>query len=99
LRGFHPRITHCNPLPDRLPRNHHENAHPAIAAADAFDRDRASIAGGNRLSFTKPNIVVIMADDIGYGDLSCYGAQVFKTRHLDRLAAQGPALLPVFRIS
>jgi arylsulfatase A len=49
-------------------------------------------------SFTKPNIVVIMADDIGYGELSCYGAQVFKTRHLDRLAAQGPALLPVFRV-
>ena len=37
----------------------------------------------------KPNIIVIMADDIGYGDLSCYGASVFKTPHIDRLAAEG----------
>jgi arylsulfatase A-like enzyme len=37
----------------------------------------------------KPNIVIIMADDVGYGDLSCYGATTFKTPHLDRLAAEG----------
>jgi len=37
----------------------------------------------------KPNIIVIMADDVGYGDLSCYGASVFKTPQLDKLAAQG----------
>lgn len=38
---------------------------------------------------TKPNIIVIMADDLGYGDLSCYGATVFKTPNIDKLAAQG----------
>ena len=38
---------------------------------------------------TKPNIVLILADDIGYGDLGCYGATRVKTPHLDRLAAQG----------
>ena len=37
----------------------------------------------------KPNIIVIMADDLGYGDLSCYGANTFKTPHIDQLAAQG----------
>jgi arylsulfatase A-like enzyme len=37
----------------------------------------------------KPNIVFILADDIGYADLSCYGAQHAKTPNLDRLAAQG----------
>jgi len=37
----------------------------------------------------KPNIIVIMADDLGYGDLSCYGATVFKTPHIDKLASQG----------
>ena len=36
-----------------------------------------------------PNIVVIMADDLGYGDLSCYGATRLKTPNLDRLAAEG----------
>jgi len=37
----------------------------------------------------KPNIIVIMADDLGYGDLSCYGATVFQTPHIDRLAKEG----------
>jgi arylsulfatase A len=37
----------------------------------------------------KPNIIVIMADDLGYGDVSCYGATVFKTPNLDKLAAEG----------
>ena len=37
----------------------------------------------------KPNIIVIMADDLGYGDLSCYGATVFKTPNIDKLAAEG----------
>ncbi|WP_417378959.1 sulfatase family protein [Gimesia sp.] len=36
-----------------------------------------------------PNIIVIMADDLGYGDVSCYGATELKTPHIDRLAAEG----------
>lgn len=36
-----------------------------------------------------PNIVLIYADDLGYGDLSCYGATVHQTPRLDRLAAEG----------
>lgn len=38
---------------------------------------------------TKPNVVVILADDIGYGDLGCYGATRIKTPNLDRLAREG----------
>tara|TARA_R110000850_G_scaffold259413_4_gene386315 strand:- start:5675 stop:7234 length:1560 start_codon:yes stop_codon:yes gene_type:complete len=41
------------------------------------------------LSAAKPNIIVIMADDLGYGDVSCYGATAFSTPHIDRLAAEG----------
>jgi arylsulfatase A-like enzyme len=37
----------------------------------------------------KPNIIVLLADDIGYGDLSCYGAKHARTPNLDKLAAQG----------
>lgn len=37
----------------------------------------------------QPNVIVIMADDMGYGDLSCYGATTFKTPHIDALAAGG----------
>ncbi len=36
-----------------------------------------------------PNVVVILADDLGYGDLGCYGATQTKTPHLDRLAREG----------
>ncbi len=49
------------------------------AAAPAFLR-----GAGER-----PNVVVILADDIGYGDLSCYGAKAVRTPNLDRLAQRG----------
>jgi len=37
----------------------------------------------------QPNIVLIMADDLGYGDLGCYGQQLIATPNIDRLAAEG----------
>ena len=37
----------------------------------------------------RPNILYIMCDDMGYGDLSCYGQQHFRTPNIDRLARQG----------
>jgi arylsulfatase A-like enzyme len=38
---------------------------------------------------TGPNVIVILADDVGYGDLGCYGSTKVKTPHLDKLAAAG----------
>ena len=38
---------------------------------------------------TKPNILLIQADDLGYGDLSIYGQAMFQTPNVDRLARNG----------
>ncbi len=40
-------------------------------------------------SAKSPNIIILLADDLGYGDLSCYGSQSVETPHLDSLAAEG----------
>ncbi|MDH4476053.1 MAG: sulfatase-like hydrolase/transferase [Verrucomicrobiaceae bacterium] len=39
--------------------------------------------------WAKPNVIVIMADDLGYGDVGCYGATAVKTPNIDQLAAEG----------
>jgi len=41
------------------------------------------------LQADRPNMILIMADDLGYGDLSCYGNRAFQTPHLDAMAAEG----------
>ncbi|MFC1596954.1 arylsulfatase [Planctomycetota bacterium] len=46
-------------------------------------------ASGADVTDEKPNIIYIMADDLGYGDLGCYGQQKIRTPNLDRMAAEG----------
>lgn len=47
------------------------------------------LLAGPLLAFDKPNFVVILADDLGYGDLGCYGSPTIRTPHLDRMALEG----------
>jgi arylsulfatase A len=54
---------------------------PAVAILVAFGMSLANAE--------TPNVIVIMADDLGYGDLSCYGATSIQTPHIDRLASEG----------
>ena len=46
-------------------------------------------AGNKEEKTEQPNIVFIMADDLGYGELGCYGQEKIQTPNIDRLAAQG----------
>ncbi len=59
-----------------------------IAAATCFFPHAVqSIAQG--INKNLPNILLILADDLGYGDLGCYGQEIIKTPNLDKLAQEG----------
>ena len=44
---------------------------------------------GAKAASKKPNIIYILADDLGYGELGCYGQKLIKTRNIDSIAANG----------
>ena len=46
-------------------------------------------AGEKNLNEDLPNIVVIYCDDLGYGDLGCFGNTVIRTPNIDRMASEG----------
>ena len=47
------------------------------------------LSAGEKSSMSKPNVVLILVDDLGYGDLSCYGGTDLRTPHIDRLVSAG----------
>jgi arylsulfatase A len=51
--------------------------------------DINQVAADDSLVTDHPNIVYILADDLGYGELSCYGQQRYETPHIDQLAERG----------
>lgn len=64
---------------------------PAVLPAGLLTGSHASeaTAAETQSAKRKPNIVLIFADDLGYGDLSCFGQKHFQTPNIDRLAKEG----------
>jgi arylsulfatase A-like enzyme len=56
----------------------------ALSFAEAFHHPQSLLAQS-----TKPNIIIVFADDLGYGELGCYGQKKIRTPNLDAMAAEG----------
>ena len=63
-------------------------AGPTNETSHTIDLDPQKTAEFFRVQYDQPNIIVIMADDMGYSDLSCYGGEI-QTPHIDSLATNG----------
>ena len=63
----------------------------ALAAGDSRSQQRAPSAASAR-----PNVILIMTDDMGYADLGSYGGKDIKTPNLDRLARDGVRLTDAY---
>ena len=61
----------------------------ALASTATLFATRHKTASINTRTQSRPNIIFILADDLGWGDLSCYGRPDYRTPNLDRLASQG----------
>lgn len=62
---------------------------PLLLVQFASIKADAQVGSRQIASSTRPNIVVIFTDDLGYGDLGCYGHPGIRTPHLDRMASEG----------
>lgn len=60
-----------------------------MAAGAAPAAHAGTSADGNGEGAKRPNIIFIMCDDMGYGDLGCYGQQLIETPNIDRMAREG----------
>src|ERR1700719_4496309 len=54
------------------------------------------IGGHAQPASRPPNIIFILADDLGYADLSCYGRRDFTTPNIDRIAARGMQFMQAY---
>src|SRR6188768_520293 len=76
----------------RIPRDPRAFARRQMTARTLFGWLAAAVVAltaSTAAAQTRPNIVIIMTDDLGYGDVSSYGATALQTPNIDRLAKEG----------
>ena len=62
------------------------------------ETNQASVALATRKP-SRPNVIFILADDLGWGDLSCYGRPDYRTPNIDRLASEGTEFTDAYSAS
>ena len=72
-----------------MPRSVTRREFLEITAGSAMASAVGPVSGNRAAQRPRPNILFILADDLGYGDLSCFGRPDYRTPNLDRLAQQG----------
>jgi arylsulfatase A len=68
-------------------------------ASSGISTHEPVLAAKQGFSGSKPNFIIIYADDLGYGDVGCYGNKAIKTPHIDRLAEGGLRLTDYYACS
>lgn len=76
-----------------------KNLRIVLLAGLAFCMSVACSGNASAAAAKKPNIIFILADDLGWSDLACYGADLHETPNLDRLATQGVRFTHAYAMS
>lgn len=63
--------------------------HPSVMRKFLLLLAVIGVISSNASGAAKPNVIIIFTDDLGYGDLGCYGSPTISTARLDRMAAEG----------
>src|SRR5438045_1561187 len=87
-----------------MPAKTAKNAHQRRSAFGAFGlglfaASSAISAPGGAAEQTKPNIVLVLADDLGWSDLGCYGADLHETPRIDQLARESVRFTQAYAMS